>query len=101
MQLCAVRVDLAGAGLLPFVLALVSNPSGANLGLLAQLGEHLLDKQGVTGSSPVQTMCDPKAPLRRGFLHSWGLGLLPAELEVRAGGEVLEVPAAAGAAVFE
>jgi hypothetical protein len=39
-------------------------------GRLAQLGERLLDKQEVTGSSPVSPIV--KAPLRRGFLVEWG-----------------------------
>ena len=31
-------------------------PPSANLGLVAQLGEHLLCKQGVAGSNPVRSI---------------------------------------------
>ena len=34
-----------------------SSPAGVVYGILAQLGEHLPYKQGVTGSSPVGPIC--------------------------------------------
>ncbi len=39
-------------------------------GLLAQLVEHIVHIDGVTGSSPVQTTKKPSARTDRGFTHS-------------------------------